>query len=142
MRSVGASCRKRSKPKKSSCGQGTPNLPASIIPAKICRLKMSGKSPMDMIIPPLTIDIMFESNPLKSRILVLRLAVASVGIAPERSRGCASVRGSTHVILDVDAHAANQHNAHSCVSVHPNLMAGITTTSPVPPAMNTLTPWP
>ena len=30
---------------------------------------------MDMIIPPLKLKIMLESNPLKSRILVRRLAV-------------------------------------------------------------------
>ena len=30
---------------------------------------------MDMRIPPLNIEIMLESNPLKSRILVRRLAV-------------------------------------------------------------------
>ena len=32
---------------------------------------------MDMRIPPLNIEIMFQSNPLKSRILVRRLAVAA-----------------------------------------------------------------
>ena len=31
---------------------------------------------MDMIIPPLFIKMLLESNPLKSRILVRRLAVA------------------------------------------------------------------
>ena len=43
----------------------TPNLP-NIIPTKIVRLKLSGKSPVDMRIPPLTFNIMLESNPLKS----------------------------------------------------------------------------
>ena len=40
----------------------TPSLPTEIIPAKICWLKLSGKSPMDMKIPPLTIKIMPEST--------------------------------------------------------------------------------
>ena len=31
---------------------------------------------MDMRIPPLKIEILLESNPLKSRILVRRLAIA------------------------------------------------------------------
>ena len=55
----------------------TPYLPTEIIPAKICWRwpKISGEIPMDMRIPPLKIQIMLESNPLKSRILVRRLAV-------------------------------------------------------------------
>ena len=54
----------------------TPNLPGKIIPAKIRRLKVSGKFPtLDMRIPPLKHKIMPESSPLKSRILVRRLAV-------------------------------------------------------------------
>ena len=36
---------------------------------------------MDMIIPPLTSKIMFESNSLKSRILVRRLAVPDFGLS-------------------------------------------------------------
>ena len=55
----------------------TPNLPAKIVPTKIPWLKLSGKFPMDMRIPPRNIKIMLVSNPLKSRILVRRLAVAS-----------------------------------------------------------------
>ena len=35
---------------------------------------------MDMRIPPLSIKITFESNPLKSRILVRRLAVSRIRI--------------------------------------------------------------
>ena len=53
----------------------TPNLPTKIVPAKICRLRNYGEFPMDMRIPPLNIKIMLESNHLKSRILVRRLAV-------------------------------------------------------------------
>ena len=53
----------------------TPNLPTNIIPTKVARLKISGKSPMDMMIPPPGIKILLESNPLKSVMLVGRLAV-------------------------------------------------------------------
>ena len=60
--------------------KGTPSLPTKIIPAKIPWLKISGKSPMDMRIPPLKIKIMLDSNPLKSRILVRRLAVRTQGV--------------------------------------------------------------
>ena len=41
-----------------------PNLPTKIIPAKICRLKISGRFPMDMRIQPLNIKTMLESNPM------------------------------------------------------------------------------
>ena len=40
-------------------------------------LKLSRKFPLDMTIPPLKIKILLESNPLKSRIFVRRLAVLS-----------------------------------------------------------------
>ena len=53
----------------------TPNLPTSIIPTNIARLKLSGKSPMGLGISPLTFKIVLESNPLKSTMLVGRLAV-------------------------------------------------------------------
>ena len=56
-------------------GGAAPNLLTKIIPAKIRWLKTSGKFPMDMRTSPLQIKILFESNPLKSRILVRRLAV-------------------------------------------------------------------
>ena len=49
----------------------TPNLPT-----KICWLKPPGEFPMDMRIPPLKHKNMFQSNPLKFRILVGRLAVS------------------------------------------------------------------
>ena len=51
------------------------------LPAKIAWLKLSGKLPMGLGIPPLEIKTMLEANPLKSRILVRRLAVS----APWRS---------------------------------------------------------
>ena len=53
----------------------TPNLPTKIIPIKIAGLKLFGKSPMGLGIPPLKFKILLESNHLKSRILVRRLAV-------------------------------------------------------------------
>ena len=46
------------------------------LPAEIAWLKLSGKFPMDMRIPPLNVKILLESNPLESRILVRRLAVS------------------------------------------------------------------
>ena len=53
----------------------TPNLPHKVIPTKICRLRFSRKIPKYMRIPPLNVKIMIESSPLKSRILIRRLAV-------------------------------------------------------------------
>ena len=41
-----------------------PSLPTEIIPAKIPRLKLSGRFPMDLGIPPLKIKIMLEQNVL------------------------------------------------------------------------------
>ena len=38
----------------------TPNLPTKSLPAKICRLNISGEFPMDMRIPPLRIKILLE----------------------------------------------------------------------------------
>ena len=56
----------------------TPSLPTKNLPAKIRWLEISGKLPMDMRIPPLKLKILLVSNPLKSRILVQRLAVTSL----------------------------------------------------------------
>ena len=56
-------------------GFSTPNLPTKTIPTKIAWLKLSGNFPMGLGIPPLKIQILLESNSLKSRILVRRLAV-------------------------------------------------------------------
>ena len=53
----------------------TPSLPTKTIPTEIPWLIISGKFPVEMRIPPLEIKNMLESNPLKSRILVWRLAV-------------------------------------------------------------------
>ena len=49
----------------------TSNLPNSMIPTKIARLRRSGKFPMGLGIPPLQFKIMLESSPLKSIILEL-----------------------------------------------------------------------
>ena len=56
--------------------RSTPNLPANIIPTKIAWLKLSGKSPMGLGIPPLRSNITLESNPRKSTMFVGGLAVA------------------------------------------------------------------
>ena len=61
-----------------STAPSTPNLPTKIIPTKMCRLRLCGKFPMGMRNPPLETKIPLESNPLKSRILVRRLAVDTV----------------------------------------------------------------
>ena len=54
-----------------------------IIPTKIDWLKLSGKSPMALGIPPLNLKIMLESNPLKSMMLVQRLGVLVCWISQE-----------------------------------------------------------
>ena len=46
-----------------------------IIPTTIRWINISGQFPMGMGIPPLHVDFMFESNPLKYRIWVRRLAL-------------------------------------------------------------------
>ena len=51
------------------------NLPTKNLPGKISWLKLSGESPVGLGITPLKIEILLESKPLKSRILVRRLAV-------------------------------------------------------------------
>ena len=58
-------------------GEITPNPPTNIVPTNIARVKLSGKSPMGLGIPPLRIKIMLESNPLKSTMLIGRLGVVS-----------------------------------------------------------------
>ena len=55
------------------CEQGCTRI--SDPPTKVCWLRLSMESPMDMRIPPLTIKTLFKSNPPKSRILVRRSAV-------------------------------------------------------------------
>ena len=61
----------------SLASRGTPNPPTNIVPTNIARLKLSGKSPMDMRTPPLKINMVLESNPRKSTMLVGRLGVCS-----------------------------------------------------------------
>ena len=53
------------------------NLPAKNLPAKIRWLNIFWEFPAGLGIPPLEIQIMLESSPLKSRILVQRLAASS-----------------------------------------------------------------
>ena len=60
----------------------TPNLPTHIIPTKIAWLELSGKLPSGLGIPPLNIKIMLESNPLKSIMLLRRLAVPRIPSLP------------------------------------------------------------
>ena len=55
--------------------RNTPDLPTNIVPTNIAWLKLSGKFPVDMRIPPLNIQIMLESNPPKPTMLVGRLGV-------------------------------------------------------------------
>ena len=52
-----------------------PNLPTKIIPTQIRQLRSSGEFPTSLRTPPLTLKIVLESKPLKSRILVRRLAI-------------------------------------------------------------------
>ena len=47
----------------------TPNPPTNITPTNIARLKVSGKFPMGLGIPPVIIKIMLESNPPKCTML-------------------------------------------------------------------------
>ena len=56
----------------------TPNLPTNSIPTKIAWLRLSGRFPMGLGIPPLRIKLMLASNPLSSIMLVWRLAVYTV----------------------------------------------------------------
>ena len=48
----------------------THNPPTNITPTKIAWVKLSGKIPLGLGIPPLKFKIMLESNPLKSIMLV------------------------------------------------------------------------
>ena len=63
-------------------------IATNIIPTKTAWLKHSGEFPMDLTVPPLESKIMLESNPLKSRILVGRLAVNKAkGPKDQRTNG-------------------------------------------------------
>ena len=61
----------------------TPNLPTKKLPTKIPWLKLSGKSPMGLGIPPRRIKILLESKPPKSRILV----GTEIGCSPNTCAG-------------------------------------------------------
>ena len=83
----------REGPKTADLAQAKPNLPTKIVPAKIPRLNISGKSPMGLRIPPLKIKILLESKTSESRILVQRLdATRPCGspISDFRPVGCAA----------------------------------------------------
>ena len=94
-------------------------------------------------IPPLEVKIMVESNPLKSRILVRRLAVAvgghsvSLRVALDGEVGCAHTRAhyKSHVHMHVSMHdfghtrrllmsTCNQPLAHEYMSVVANSSGG------------------
>ena len=53
-----------------------PNRPMKNLPTKVRCLKISGKFPMGLGIPPLEFKTLLESNPPKSGILARRLAAA------------------------------------------------------------------
>ena len=96
----------------------TPNLPTNISTTKIAWLKLSRRFPMDMRIPPLRIKILLESNPLKSRILVRRLAVYGLRqIWPTPERMCQDFK-KTPCMRDMDTFIhAWIHSSFRCSSV-------------------------
>ena len=55
----------------------TPNPPTNIVPTNIARVKLSGKSPMNLGIPPLETKVRLESDPLKPTMLVGRVGELS-----------------------------------------------------------------
>ena len=75
---------------------GTPNLPTKNLPTKIRRIIISGKFRMGLGIPGLAIKILLKSNPLKSRILVQRLAVLRA--RPSGCRCCIRIQGWLEII--------------------------------------------
>ena len=96
----------------------TPNLPTNIIPAKIRRLNKYGEFPTDMRIPPLKIKIMLESNPLKSRNLVRRLAVVMMQCGRARSLPLAvmgALAQTTRPALTADPSTLTEGGAHGRV---------------------------
>ena len=75
--------------------------PICLLTLSLLRLldsKSSRELPMDMRIPPLIIEIMPESNPLKSRILARRLAVCPC-LCTSGVRSHIDLSGSTITIL-------------------------------------------
>ena len=66
-----------------------PGRPTNIVPTNIAGVKLSGKSPMNLGIPPLRIKIMLESNPPKPTMLVGGLGVRP---CPYTSEDAARVR--------------------------------------------------
>ena len=60
-------------------GLFTPDPPTNITSTNIAWVKLSGKSPIDLGIPPFKINIMLDSNPPKSTMSVRGLAVYGPG---------------------------------------------------------------
>ena len=61
--------------------EDTPNLPTNIVPTNIARLKLSGRSPMGLGIPPFKLNVMLESSPLKPTMLVGGLGIMIIILA-------------------------------------------------------------
>ena len=68
-------------------------LRSSLLTSKIAWLELSGRIPMGLGIPPHKIKVLLESNPLKSRILVRRLAVIEAALPASCRARCAGRRG-------------------------------------------------
>ena len=64
---------------------GTPNPPTNITHTNIAWVKLYGKFPMGLGIPPHNINIMLESNPLTSIMLVRGLAIRASSCAGPRT---------------------------------------------------------
>ena len=78
------SCRCKTHQNEAECAVRPISL-LTLHPTNIAWLKLSGKFPMGLGIPPLQIKIMLESNPLKSTMLVGRLAVFATKCAHSNS---------------------------------------------------------
>ena len=85
----------------------TPNLPTKIMPTKIRWRDISGKLHMGLRIRPLDIKMMLESTPLKSRIIVRRLAV--------RPYGCHRPKGA--VPAEKPKTATNKHHQNPSAEI-------------------------
>ena len=97
----------------------TADLPTKNLPAKIAWLKLSRKFPMDVRIPPLKMKIMLESNPLKSRNLVRRLAVAPERFGTPRRPPEAGTRGPySYVYLCVCVYIYIYIYMYICIHVY------------------------
>ena len=71
-------------------GSSRRTRPISLLRIALLRFvdsKFAGEIPLDMRIPPLRMNIMLESNPPNSRILVRRLAVLCPAAHPSQPAG-------------------------------------------------------